>query len=91
MTPVFMEGMQKANTVLLEHPEAIALDLVGGAFIWLNTSAATKKARKELREVLTETYQSGAFNYEQFAKGLRIDTQTVQALMDEEFIDKHSL
>lgn len=95
MTKVFIEAMQSANTTILTTPSCIAFDLVktpeGATFAWLDTTAPAKKARKELRDTLQQMWQSGAFNYEQIASGLRLSEQQVQALMDEEFITKYSL
>lgn len=95
MTKHFMEAMQKANTVLLESPSCIAIDLIkvdgNSMFGWLDKSTVAKKGRTDLRKILNSMWQEGNYNYEQIARGLRVDVQTVQGLMDEEFIHKYSL
>lgn len=88
---IFIEAIQAANTVLLETPEVIDLQHDKDRFFWTATSSKSNKARAELRKGLQEMWQNGAFNFEQIAKAMRIDTQTVQALMDEEFINKYGL
>ena len=58
---------------------------------WSYTSQSMVKSRKELRKILNDLWGSGAYNFEQFAKSLRVDTTLIQSLIDEEFVAKHNL
>ena len=88
---LFVEAIQEANTIILNTPEILEMNQDKNAFFWVTQNSSVNKARRELRNLLQQLWQNGAFNYEQLARSLRVDTQTVQALMDEEFISKHGL
>lgn len=91
MNDTFVSAIQAANTVLLTTPEAVDLDTDKNSIRWSINSAATIKARKDLRKILGDLWQSGAYNYEQIAKSLRLSEFIVQALMDEQFIEAKGL
>lgn len=91
LSPLFVEAMQKVQMVLLQTPELLELQQDHNEIIWVYNTPQVKKARKEVRTILDEMWQQGAFNYAEIARSLRIDTETVQALMDKEYIEKHGL
>lgn len=91
MTAEYVKAIQEANTVLLTTPECIDLVQDKNNIMWGNTGAESKKARVRLRQILNDLWQSGAYNYEEFAKSLRIDSVTVQALIDEMYIEAKGL
>lgn len=91
MNATFIEEIQKANTVLLTTPECVDLNIDRNVIAWTYNSPAVKKARVSLRSILNDLWQSGSYNYEQFAKSLRIDVLTIQALIDEQFIEAKGL
>lgn len=91
MKPEYLSAIQSAQTVILNNPECIEYIEDQSGVRWSYSSASMVKSRKELRKILNDLWGSGAYNYEQFAKSLRVDTTTIQALIDEEFVSKHNL
>lgn len=91
MSPIFIEAIKQVQTVMLNNPESVELAQDKNEIFWVYNSPAVKKARKEIRTILNAMWQQGAFNYAQIARSLRIDEETIQGLMDEEYIAKHNL
>ena len=91
MNATFVEAIQKANIVLLTTPEAIELSTDHNEVRWSTMSAPAKKARVEIRKILNDLWQSGAYNYDEIAKSLRVGSIIIQALIDEQYIEAKGL
>lgn len=89
-------GVGRVGDILIQHPLAMSVELVkddtGKSFYrFQDNSRDAGEARDKIREILTELWQSGAYNYDMIARQLRVSSLDVQAMIDVSFSDKHRL
>lgn len=77
----------KISELLLQNPHALNIGLVkeenGHNYRWSDVSVKAKSIRSKIRDILTELWRNGAYNYQQIADNLRVDVLAVRALIDE--------
>lgn len=101
---LFKEAMQSINVQLAEFAGALEVVktkkdvqvdentvVTRDAYSWVLKGKDVAKARAEMKAALVAAWQSGAYNYEQIARALRIDDISIRALLDEEFIENNGL
>lgn len=85
-TPNCLEVIRVKRTVANEDSEVIV-----SGYRWMDQTKSGVSARQEIREGIKEIWDSGAYNYEQIAKALRIGPLSVRAMLDQEFIEQMGL
>jgi len=92
----FNEAITEISAMLVKAPRALTL----GKFMtaegkhYYNFTDTTKSAislREKVRKILTLMWGGGAYNYQQIADALRIETLDVQGLIDEQFIQREGV
>ena len=86
--PTLRDAVIKISDLLLKRPNALNINLVkeenGHNYRWLENGDASRRIRKEAREILSDLWRNGgAFNYQQLADALRVDVLAIRALIDE--------
>lgn len=84
--PGLLDIVKVKKTVVVGESEALR-----DAYSWADPSGEAVEKREEIRSLLRSAWQSGALNYDMIAKALRIPDISVQALIDEPFIETHQL
>lgn len=96
----FNETIMEVNKLLIGHADAVRVGLFKAApgtegpshyYKFIANSNADRQARNQIRQVLNNLWQSGAYSFHQIAEALRLDDMDIQGLMDEEFIRNNNL
>lgn len=85
----FKEAINKVNEILVTSPNALTVVLDKDGYHYAENNVNAKKVRKQVREVLSALWQSGAYNYETIATYLRVQPLDIQAVLDDEWREKH--
>lgn len=89
------EAVRKVSELLVNEPQAMTLVLKkeGGRsfYAWAEDSIKAKKVRKEAREILKGLWQGGDYNFDEIATKLRVQPLDVQAILDDQFRNKHNI
>lgn len=98
LTPeeLFEQTISNINRLLIKSAKPVQVNLYKNAgeahfYQFADNSEQAKEIRKEVRKQLQDLWQSGAYNYQQFANALRLNTLDIQGLMDDEFRRKKNL
>lgn len=91
-----LEGAQESTMLLSEVPDALEFSVKkpdGGAHFYSfdNATPEATKVRKQIKAIMKNVYDNGAFSLGQFAEKLRVSTEAMQALLDEEFIENNRI
>lgn len=84
-----IEGIRQAHEKLMMCPDA--LDVIQGnasaghAYVYANPTKEASKVRKEVRLILWNTWQAGAYNFAEISQMLRVDELAVKATLDPEW------
>lgn len=95
--------MQAINSALADRPGVIDIvkvkrnvmlgdsEALRDVYTWADRSKEGIKAREQIKVVLNDAWQSGALNYTTIAKALRVESISIQALLDRDFIEAQGL
>lgn len=89
-------GISQCNEILGSIPDALDFgvqkDVNGNHFhAFTNNTNQAQKAREEIGLILREVYDNGAYSFGDFARRLRVESLSIQALLDEEFKENNNL
>jgi Glu-tRNA(Gln) amidotransferase subunit E-like FAD-binding protein len=91
----FRTEIARVADILVDYPEAITVRLskVSGRHVYqfADQSQAGTQAREKISEILGNLWQSGAYNFEEIARALRVQPLDIQGLIDVEFANKNNL
>lgn len=92
----FDEGMSECSSLLSKIPDALDFsvkknDAGRHYYSFDNPSEAAQTVRGKITVILKEIYDNGAYSYGQFARPLRVEGVSIQALLDEEFKEQNNL
>jgi len=100
---VFRNAMQAINSALADRPGVIDIikvkrnvmlgdsEALRDVYTWADRSKEGIKVREQIKVVLNDAWQSGALNYTTIAKALRVESISIQALLDRDFIEAQGL
>ena len=92
----FEDGLRECSNLLVQAPNALDFGVKrtenGRHFYSFdNVTDEAKSVREKVTKILDEVYQNGAYSYHQFAEPLRVNSQSIQALLDEDFRTENNL
>lgn len=91
----FRTEIARVADILVDYPAAISVGLrkVDGrhAYQFIDQTPGAQEAREKIIEILGDLWQSGAYNYEQLARALRVKVIDIQGVLDVEFSHKNNL
>ncbi len=92
----FNNGIRDCAETLADVPDALDFGVHRTEtdrhfYSFANTSGEAKAARNKIATELRRIYDNGAFSYRDFAERLRVPSLSIQAILDEEFIEANNL
>lgn len=92
----FEEGVRQCSGHLVKVPNALDFSVKKTEagrhyYSFDNDSSEAVDVREQVTSILKEVYNNGMYSYGQFATALRVDGQSIQALLDEDFREQNNL
>lgn len=92
----FEKTISNINRLLIKNARPVQVQLLKNAgdshfYQFADNTDQAKETREAVREQLQSLWQSGAYNYQDLADALRLNTLDIQGLLDDEFRRKKNL
>lgn len=90
------DAIAQCSTLLVQVPDAMDFKVQRTEtgrhyYAFDNVTPQASDVRDQIRSILKEVYDSGAYSYGMFATKLRVDGLSIQAILDDEFIEQNNL
>lgn len=94
--PSLNQAIAECSAKLVDVPDALDFSVKkteGGRHFYSfdNVSPEASRARSSIARTLKEVYDNGAYSYGQFSAKLRVPGLSIQAILDEEFIEQNNI
>jgi hypothetical protein len=84
-------AIKEVSSMLAQTPSAFSLKRDGNRYAFADESKEARETRKNSRKLLGDAWQQGAYNYDSISTKLRISTEEVTAILDEDWREKNGI